>query len=384
MATNFKVSGSNFEDTFLRRDLFAQGGLWMSGSNSNGQLGNNAGGSGVAVSSPVQTVAGGTNWKDIACGYDSAAGIKSDGTLWTWGRNNKGQLGNNSDIPRSSPIQTVAGGSNWKLVSGAMNGYGFGAIKSDGTLWMWGYNNQGQIGNSSTNAFGVSSPTQTSAAGANWKSVALGYDHTVGIKTDGTIWLWGNNEYGKLGYGSGSVSSPTQTVGTATTWKSAACGWRHTAAIKTDGTLWTWGFNTAGQLGDGTSTTRYSPVQTSAGGTTWKQAAGAWYATMAIKTDGTLWTWGQGTTAAGGVGGVNPGQSGDGGTNWKFISGGYYQGTGVKTDGTLWFWGQNSYGQFGTNNRTAATLPVQNVMGGNNWKKANVSSGMSAAISDIF
>ena len=204
------------------------------------------------------------------------------GTLWTWGRNNYGQLGDNTATHRSSPVQTIAGGTNWKQVVGGY--YHTVAIKTDGTLWTWGQNTTGQLGDNSITH--RSSPIQTIAGGTNWKSVAGGLHHTAAIKTDGTLWLWGYNAYGQLGDNSITPkSSPVQTISGGTNWKSVAGGAFHTLAIKTDGTLWTWGFNYFVQLGDNTSTPKSSPVQTVAGGTNWQSVVGGYYHTAAIRDD---------------------------------------------------------------------------------------------------
>ena len=200
--------------------------------------------------------------------------------LWTWGRNAYGQLGDNSVTSRSSPVQTVSGGTNWKSVAGG--NYNTAAIKTDGTLWLWGRNNNGELGDNSVTS--RSSPVQTVAGGTNWKLVAGGINNIAAIKTDGTLWSWGNNTYGQLGDNSNTnKSSPVQTVSAGTNWKSVSCGFYYTAAIKTDGTLWSWGYNANGQLGDNSITYKSSPVQTVAGGTNWKLVAGGYYHTAAIR-----------------------------------------------------------------------------------------------------
>lgn len=152
------------------------------GDNSYGQLGTN---SITPTSSPVTTVAGGTNWKQVACGGNHTAAVKTDGTLWAWGYGINGQLGNNSSglgSSKSSPVTTVSGGTNWKQVS-CGNDY-TAAIKLDGTLWTWGGNGAGQLGTNNTTNY--SSPVTTVAGGTNWKQVSTGYYHTGAI-TDLTI-----------------------------------------------------------------------------------------------------------------------------------------------------------------------------------------------------
>jgi rubredoxin len=247
------------------------GTLWIWGSGVSGQLGDNT--SGTNKSSPVQTVASGTNWKQVACGYLITGAIKTDGTLWMWGTSG-GSLGDNTTIARSSPVQTVASGTNWKQV--ALGTTGVGAIKTDGTLWTWGSNDLGQIGVGDVTP--RSSPVQTVAGGTNWKqvSVSQGGKTKAAIKTDGTLWTWGQNADGQLG--DGTIihrSSPVQTVAGGTNWREVSAQYFYCKSIKTDGTLWAWGFNsTSGWLGDGTNIHRSSPVQTVTGGTNWKSVSG--------------------------------------------------------------------------------------------------------------
>jgi alpha-tubulin suppressor-like RCC1 family protein len=383
MATNFQVNGSNFEDNFIRRDLFSQGGLWLWGRNNYGQLGDNTSGAGTNKSSPVQTVAGGTNWKQMSVGQlvgQSAAGIKTDGTLWTWGYNNTGSLGDNTSgagTNKSSPIQTIAGGTNWKQVEVNV------AIKTDGTLWSWGYNNYGQLGDNTVTS--KSSPVQTVAGGTNWKQVSTQESaHVAAIKTDGTLWLWGYNNYGILGDNTTSYkSSPVQTVSGGTNWKQVSVG-SNTAAIKTDGTLWTWGSNFHGQLGNNTTNDASSPIQTIASGTNWKSISVGSLFMAAIKTDGTLWLWGKNDYGQLGdnttVKKSSPVQTVAGGTNWKQVG----RTAAIKTDGTLWLWGKNTYGRLGDNTTTHKSSPVQTVAGGTNWKLVNSGNYSTIAITDIF
>ena len=311
-------------------DNFQFAGLWLWGDNTYGQLGTN---NIVHRSSPVQTIAGGTNWKQVSCGRDIAAAIKTDGTLWTWGSGSFGELGNNTATSRSSPVQTIAGGTNWKQVSIA--GSTAAAIKTDGTLWLWGVNAIGNLGTNDT-VVSKSSPVQTIAGGNNWKQVSAGIA-TAAIKTDGTLWTWGENYYGMLGQNDiADRSSPVQ-VGANTNWKQVSIS-SHSAAIKTDGTLWTWGINIFGQLGLSDTTARSSPTQVGTG-TNWKQVSvsgGSTTHTAAIKTDGTLWLWGYNTRGELGNNNttniVSPVQTVSGGTNWKQVSAGYYVTLAIRDD----------------------------------------------------
>jgi alpha-tubulin suppressor-like RCC1 family protein len=354
--------------------------LWVWGDNHYGHLGIN---DTNRRCTPVTTSAGGANWKQVSSGGTYTAAIKTDGTLWTWGRNNTGQLGVNDTNNRTTPVTTFAGGTNWKQVSG---GYDHAAaIKTDGTLWTWGSNSVGNLGDNTT--INRSTPVTTFAGGTNWKQVSCG-QHTAAIKTDGTLWVWGANALGTLGVNNTTTRcTPVTTFAGGTNWKQVSCiESSHTAAIKTDGTLWTWGYNAYGQLGinvAGTTNGRTTPVTTFAGGTNWKQVSCLGRHIAAIKTDGTLWTWGNCDYGQLGTGDTTtrctPVTTFAGGTNWKQVVGGSYTTVAIKTDGTLWGWGYN-YGILGINNTADRCTPVTTFAGGTNWKQVSGVRGHIAAI----
>jgi alpha-tubulin suppressor-like RCC1 family protein len=295
-------------------------------------------------SEPVTTFAGGTNWKQFSSGIYFAAAIKTDGTLWTWGYNGYGQLGDNTATDKYTPVTTFAGGTNWKEVSTSRS---IAAIKTDGTLWVWGDNYYRQLGTNDTNR--RSTPVTTFAGGTNWKSVSCGLYHTMAIKTDGTLWVWGDNGYGQLGTNDTTDKyTPVTTFAGGTNWKQVSANVLHSSAIKTDGTLWSWGcygYHVFGQLGiNDTNDGRLTPVTTFAGGTDWKQVSSGFWNTAAIKTDGTLWAWGRNSY----IFGLNiiPTTLDGGSTDWKQVSArGEHQIWAVKTNGELWTWGQ--WGQYG-------------------------------------
>jgi len=387
MPNQYKSGEGDLENYFITEswliDQYVGDTLWTWGSNYYGTLGYN---DFVDIYTPVTTFAGGTNWKQVAGGFFSTAAIKTDGTLWVWGRNNWGQLGNNTQTNRSTPVTTFAGETNWKQVSSG--GYHTAAIKTDGTLWTWGINSDGQLGiNDAGVSTGRFTPVTTFAGGTNWKQVACGFKHMAAIKTDGTLWTWGQNSSGELGINNATGKiTPVTTFAGGTNWKQVACGLKittifgcNTAAIKTDGTLWTWGSNYTGQLGINNSTTPIcTPVTTFAGGTNWKQVSSGSNHTAAIKTDGTLWTWGwnynkgqlgiNNTTSK-----ITPVTTFVGGTNWKQVSCGVLHTSAIKTNGTLWTWGENANGQLGDNTTTIRSAPVQTFTRATNWKQ--VSSG---------
>jgi alpha-tubulin suppressor-like RCC1 family protein len=385
---NFTEDGvvRSFDDVFIPADVFRDGNLFTWGYNSNSQLGVN---DTTSRSTPVTTISGGTNWKQVSCGYSHTAAIKTDGTLWTWGNGNSGLLGNAVTTNRSTPVTTFAGGTNWKQVSGGR--FHTAAIKTDGTLWTWGNNANGQLGdNTITNKL---TPVTTFAGGTTWKQVSAGDTHTAAIKTDGTLWTWGSNNNGQLGTNNITTrSTPVTTFAGGTNWKQVSSGIFHTAAIKTDGTLWTWG-NAAffGGLGTNDTTTRSTPVTTFAGGTNWKQVSCGYNHSAAVKTDGTLWTWGAGFYGQLGnsvaSNRITPVTTFAGGTNWKQVSCGGGSSSGnvaaIKTDGTLWTWGSGSNVQLGNNSTSNTSTPVTTFAGGTNWKQVSCGLKHTAAVTYI-
>ena len=214
--------------------------------------------------------------------------------VWSWGGNLNGQLGDNTTTPRSSPVQTadgivgtssVAGSTNWKLITAG--GYHTGAIRiadpGGGTLWSWGYNYFGQLGQFNTNR---SKPTFENSQTAAWTAISYGEVHSIATRTDGTLLTWGYGDTGALGSNAiTSRSSAVQTVSGGTNWRDIAAGTYHSMSIKTDGTLWLWGSNSNGQLGDNSITSRSSPVQTVSGGTNWKSVSCGVAHTVCIRDD---------------------------------------------------------------------------------------------------
>ena len=166
------------------------------------------------------------------------------------------------------------------------------------------------------------------------KSVSGGQVHTAAIKTDGSLWVWGRNAYVQLGTNDAADrTTPVTTFAGGNNWKSVACGRVHPAAIKTDGSLWIWGQGDNGRLGTNDTTRRSTPVTTFAGGTNWKQVSCGESQTMAVKTDGTLWGWGQGNVGRLGTNGSNsavPVTTFAGGNNWKQVSASNITGAAIK------------------------------------------------------
>lgn len=332
--------------------------LWSWGNNVNGQLGL---GTTVSVSSPNQ-VGSLTDWYTLSMGVQASAAIKSDGTLWTWGNNSSGQLGQGNVTDRSSPVQ-VGALTTWSKV--ATTGEHCLAIRTDGTLWAWGLNNQGQLGLGNSGAgTNRSSPVQVGAL-TTWSRCWVGYRYSLAIKTDGTLWAWGQNSWGQLGLGNQTHYSSPKQVGALTTWSEANGGNSHTLARTTAGTLWAWGRNNAGQLGINITYTSYSSPKQVGALTTWASVnINLGDSSAAVGTNGTLWTWGLNSIGNLGLNSAayaysSPKQVGAL-TNWstKTIMT-YYNCFAIKTDGTLWGWGWNDQGALGLGNATNYSSPKQ-------------------------
>jgi alpha-tubulin suppressor-like RCC1 family protein len=395
------------------------GTLWATGQNNLGQLGD---GTTTNRSSPVQIGTLNTWSKVFATQDRTAFAIKTDGTLWAWGSNAYGQIGDNTSTNRSSPVQ-VGTLTNWATVSNG--GYGALAVKTDGTLWAWGWGQDGQLGDGSI--ISKSSPVQVGTL-TNWSKASLGASHAVAVKTDGTIWSWGTGSFGQLGTGSTVlVNSPVQIgtltnwsevvaintrsfflntsgqvwacgdnvvntagapypglgvdtnvtvpvpiqVGTLSTWSEVSAGGDSNLLLKNDGTLWSAGDNQYGASGNGSTVANYTLRQVGTL-TNWSKVAGTFGSSFAIKADGTLWSWGLNRDGVLGLGDTtnrsSPVQVGTL-SNWSRIRLAVVADSpestrslainSVKTDGTLWAWGRNDYGQLGLNDTTSRSSPVQ-------------------------
>lgn len=324
--------------------------LYSWGRNSSGELGL---GNTTDYSSPKQ-VGTLTNWLSLATGYKCSFAITTSGTLLSWGINNFGQLGLNNITNYSSPKQ-VGALTDWLKISSGSYSTVVAAIKTDSTLWTWGRGAKGALGLGDT--VSRSSPTQVGAL-TNWLNIATGYSFMLAVKTDGTLWSWGSNSSGCLGLGNiTNYSSPKQ-VGALTTWLKVAAGFYFSMAIKTDGSLWSWGNGTNGKLGLGNSAYYSSPKQVGAL-TNWSNVSTGSNFSIALKTDGTIWTWGVNTYGQLGLGNTtaynSPKQVGAL-TTWSSISAGGFNSTlAAKTDGTLWSWGINGNGQLGLGTSGAGT-----------------------------
>ncbi|MGL2965862.1 T9SS type A sorting domain-containing protein [Flavobacterium sp. XGLA_31] len=260
------------------------GTLWVTGNDNTGQLGLGTSGSYIATLSQQGSA---NNWAKIAASTYNSYGIKTNGTLWGWGQNDGGQMGNNTCCSdQTTPVQ-IGTDTDWKQVDASGSRSAF-AIKTNGTLWGWGSNIAALLGDSSVSVWSV--PTQKDTA-TDWDSITLGTDHALAIKTNGTLWGFGGWTYGQTGQDPNNVLFPDVPLQIPGEWSKVSAGLSFSMGIKTDGTLWAWGKNNVGQLGDGTTTNRYIPYQISTA-TNWVSVSCGYQFTIALRADGSLWSWG--------------------------------------------------------------------------------------------
>jgi alpha-tubulin suppressor-like RCC1 family protein len=288
-----------------------------------------------------------------AAGYGHTVILKSDGTVWTWGYGGYGQLGNASWGSSSVPVQVSGLSGVQAIASGAQHVI---ALKTDGTVWAWGDNYYGELGdgtNTSRNA-----PVQVSGL-LNVTAIGAGDYHSIALKSDGTVSTWGYNYYGQLGDGgTTSRNTPGQLTGLSGVI-GVAGGGNHTLVVLTSGAMKSWGVNSNGQLGDGTTSQAVNPVSVSvvsgAG-----SAAGGGAHSLALCTDGVVWAWGYNGYGA----------LGDRTTTQRLtavsvrasvaaVAAGSSHSLAIQSDGTVWAWGYNGYGALGDGTTTYRTAAVQ-------------------------
>ncbi|MBI4833838.1 MAG: chromosome condensation regulator RCC1 [Planctomycetes bacterium] len=339
--------------------------IWSWGDNDDGQLGLGTKGTGTNKSVPTRI---GTlyNWDTIlATSYHNMA-VKIGGSLWSWGYNSDGQLGLiiwGSGAEKTSPEQiTNPSSTDWfDIAAGELHSI---IRKNNNSIWACGYNGYGQLG---LGDYTRRTILAQMGSETNWLKIAAGRYHTLAIKTNGTLWAWGNNEYGQLGLGtsgSGTERTSPNQVGSANNWNMIAGGKYHTLAVKSDGTLWAWGLNNDGQLGLNDITNRNTPTRVGMD-SDWAKVSAGEYHSIATKNDGTLWAWGFNNHGQLGLG-----DSGEGtekliptkignSTGWSMISAGSRHNIALKNDGTIWTWGLNDAGQLGVNDYTDKTTPTK-------------------------
>ncbi len=350
--------------------LRADGALWAWGRNTSGQLG---GGSASPAALPAPT---GTALptRSTALGSSFGLAVRADGTLWAWGRNVEGQLGlGTATANRTRPVQ-VGTDNDWVQVA-AGTSFSLG-LKANGTVWAWGLNNFGQLGNGTNlGSISAANPTPVQVGTGTYVFIAAGAFHSLALAADGSLWTWGGNQYGQLGNGSNSPTAtttssiPTQINGS---YAHLAAGIYHSIALRADGSLYSWGGNDQGQLGINPSSGNLinTPTLVAVAGTYAALAAG-FYHTLALAANGTLYTWGSNSEGqlGNGIRGTNTFTANSVAGTYTKIAAGASHSLALGADGTLWAWGSNASGQLGrgTNTPTSSTIPTQEATRATNW-----------------
>ena len=335
--------------------LKEDGTVWTWGLNNYGQLGDDT--AGETRGEPRQ-VEGVDDVIEIAAGYGHTVVLKADGSVWAWGYNQHGQLGDGTTTNRTQPKKITGLEDVIHIAAGYRHTV---ALKSDGEVWAWGYNLLGQLGDGTM--IDKIAPVKAIDLGDVAQVIAGPY-HTMAVTEDGTLYTWGYNDYGQLGDGTKTTRTVPTEITSIGKVVQAVGGAMHTVALKEDGTVWTWGYNGYGQLGDGTRTSKAEPVWVTGIAEVTQIGAGFGH-TVALKADGTAWAWGYNVV----------GQLGDGTTTDRTepvqtlglgeitqLATDEHFAVALKADGTVWGWGHNGYGQLGDDTFLETDVPVQSVL----------------------
>ncbi len=343
-------------------------------------------GTGVAntcnLTSPVSVTGGFADWTDIAVGQYHSTGLRSNGTIWSWGRNSLGQLGDGTAINRSSPVSVTGGFNDWCQIT---SGRDFLlALRNDGSLWAWGCGYRGGLG---VDSFSIcrSSPVSVVGGFTDWCDISAGILHSAAVRTNCSLWTWGGNTVGQLGDNTTvSRASPASIINIPFGWCRVSAGYTHAVALTGNGYLWSWGNNTNGSLGDGSTDNRSSPVSVVGGFNDWCQIAAGDESSAAIRTNGSIWMWGCNTRGTLGDNTVfcrsSPVSVVGGYTDWCYVRLGEYTSSAIRSNGTLWTWGSNCNGILGNGSEVSVSSPVSVVGGFADWTKIDVGTSHAVGI----
>ena len=307
-------------------------------------------------------------WDERACilhftwlepgGYHTCS-IRSDGSAWCWGGNNNGQLGDGTTTRRLVPTAVSSMTSDVSaLAAGELHTC---ALKTDGSVWCWGQNTYGQLGDGTTTWRFL--PTAVDGLASGVTALAAGEYHTCAVKTDGSAWCWGQNDHGQLGDGTTNEPLVPTAVSSLTSGVTLmAAGSMHTCARKTDGSVWCWGENFHGQVGDNTTIDRLVPTAVSGLGSGVSTLASGSEFNCVIKTDGSVWCWGRGDTHQLGNGSgadrLVPTAVTGLGASVSGVATGDAHACALKSDGSALCWGNNQYGQIGDGTTDHRSTPT--------------------------
>jgi alpha-tubulin suppressor-like RCC1 family protein len=307
---------------------------------------------------------------NVAAGAFHSLALKSDGTLWAWGQNGFGELGDNTVTARSMPVQvTDSAGTGWLtgIQAVATGGFSTGrrhsvALDSSGNVWTWGYNANGQLGLGTADSTAHKTPAQVTANGiANIIAISAGDNHTLAVDSSGNVWAWGANSYGQIGDGTTTQRTSPQQLSSLANIVAVAAGSFFSVALRDDGTVYAWGNNADGELGDTTTTPRTSPVMVAGLSGVTAIAPGSRHV-LARRADGTVWGWGYNGYAQLGPQAATYQKTPIRITDLSSASGvsaGGLHSLALASDGTVWSWGHNGNGQLGIGTTTAQQTPVQ-------------------------
>jgi alpha-tubulin suppressor-like RCC1 family protein len=366
------LAAGNFFNLALKSN---NGSAWAWGLGTTGQLGDFQ--SFSNRSSPVSVV-GGHSFVRLIATEVNGYGLKDDGSIWGWGQNLLGALGNNTDGLRKSPVSVVGNHSFIKVSASEGAGNAPIALKADGSAWQWGRAGNNEIGDGN-GTIPRSSPVSV-VGGHSFIDISNGSTHSMALKSDGSAWGWGQGTTGEMGQNAlATRNSPVSVVG-GHSFASIRAGATSTIALKSsDGSVWAWGSNTTGRLGDNTTNNRSSPVSVVGGHSFTKitntgPSNGTY---LALKSsDGSVWVWGVGSSGELGQGSVAVSRSSPvsvvGGHSFVDIAGQH----GLKSDGSLWSWGLGTSGGLG-NNAVNRSSPVS-VVGGHSFVSIASSRGLKS------
>lgn len=321
-------------------------------------------------------------WKEVAVGTDHTLAIKTDGTLWAWGRNDYGQLGDGTTVNKNVPTQ-IGSDNDWATIDA--ESYNSMALKLDGSLWCWGNNLGGQIGDGNFGTGVIATIPTHIGTDTDWVKISTGGIHTYAIKSNGTLWGCGYNQEGQLGIGDTTTHYTLIQIGNDSDWLNISAASNQTLAVKTTGTLWGWGLNKEGSLSIGIPDLGpiiTIPTQTGNNTADWQKiSVGGCCSSKMIKTDGSLWAMGTGTGGNLGTGSLvsvnTPTRVGTD-TDWINISTASHS-CAIKTNGTLWSWGYNYTGQLGDGTLVNKSVPTP-IATGMTWQKVAVGRTHSIAL----